>query len=93
MTKDTYYAINTLQDKDCYSVGKLDSNLDVLETYRISPSVWSKNPYMCSCPSWKQPCKHIAFLRKFKQYGKLDTNELWDPRESHFVKPELMEID
>ena len=79
--KDIFYSIHRMAEPNnlCFSVGKLNDDLEVLETYYISPAPSGKHKYMCTCPSYKQPCKHIGYMNKFINEGKLNTGDLLHP--------------
>ncbi len=79
--KDLFYSIHRMAKPNnlCFSVGKLDGDLNPLNTYYISPAPSGKNKYMCTCPSYRQPCKHIGYLNKFINENKLDTGDLLNP--------------
>ena len=87
--KEFYYSIKSVVHKSpikAYVVGKLDKDLRVVEQYYISPM--PDNKFICNCPSWKQPCKHIKFLHMFRNAKWIDTDALWDQKRGEFTTAE-----
>ena len=64
--KDTLYKIarstgqNGLHE---FQVYKLDDDYEHLGTYIVSQI--SENSFVCNCPAWKYPCKHVKMVQRF----------------------------
>lgn len=64
--KDTLYKLarrtgeNGLYE---FQVFKLNDDYDHLNTYVVSQI--SGDSYICTCPAWKYPCKHVKMVQRF----------------------------
>ena len=45
-----------------FTVAKMDKNFEFIGTYSI---VLNKYNEQCNCPSYKQPCKHMRYLKEW----------------------------
>lgn len=59
---------------DCY---KWDELLDeVVETYHIQPNNTTIHGG-CSCPAWRNDCKHMKCVKEAIELGRLDELHVW----------------
>ena len=62
---DTLYTIKEhSQDKNKYTVGKIDRDFGTLEAYSIT--IQESGEHICTCPSRFIPCKHVKLLKHAK---------------------------
>ncbi|MGE3487283.1 MAG: SWIM zinc finger family protein [Nitrospira sp.] len=55
-----------------WSVTKLDADLEAHEVYFITQDKFSEEDprFICTCPSYKRPCKHVGMVKMYKHRKK-----------------------
>lgn len=55
-----------------FRVVKLDEDLEAAEVYHITQEQFTEEDprYICTCPSYKRPCKHVGYLKMFRHRRK-----------------------
>lgn len=80
-----FYRINRSND---FTVIKLSRYLEPEATYLIYPAF--DGQLICSCPSHKRPCKHLAMLHRFQEAGQIGGENLYNPVLDQFMEgPEV----
>ena len=83
MAEKHYYLIAKGFKPGEYRVSKCDSDLEILQSYKVKPSAgkWES----CDCPSRKRPCKHVLMVEKFRADPELLANKVYNPITQSFV--------
>lgn len=61
---------NPLSDLQNWDVYKVDNDFNAAATYRVIESMSTRRDgtieYTCSCPAWKDLCKHVHWVKSLK---------------------------
>ena len=88
--KDTLYNVALAglnQGLRMYYVYKLDTDFEVLETYNTSQV--SAKSWICDCPAWKSPCKHMKMCQRVldgEENTNKDSKSLFSLNQDKFIK-------
>lgn len=99
MASKQYYSFSqierektTIDPIESFSVGKLDEDLEVIDSYRID--FYKNGQYKCNCPSRAQPCKHVKLVKFCRiNQGKINTNIFTMKPYGADIRPIEMEIN
>lgn len=55
-----------------WSITKLDQELEAAEIYHVLQEQYSEEDprYICTCPSYKRPCKHVGMVKMYRHRKK-----------------------
>lgn len=89
--KDTLYKLSRSVSKEGmheFQVFKLNDDYEHIGTYNVSQI--RENSFVCTCPAWKYPCKHVKMVQRFLEGesstdGTLPLSSLFSLNQDEFV--------
>lgn len=70
-----------------FMLSKFDSDFNISAFYEITPGGNGGLSHSCSCPSQRQPCKHIAMVEAFAEKDYIDSEWFYDPATKTWHNP------